>query len=261
MNISSLPPDLLTPVKQQKVYLQIVEQFLDGIEKGEFKPGMQLPPERELARILRVSRASLREALTVLQMMGVVETIAGQGTYITGNPTNALKYSIESLNIGESPFVIIQARKAIEPSIASLAATCRSEASLKNIAAVLEWIDSDRLKAQVISNLFSEGDRRFHLEIAKATENPILIRIQELFYTLMGQDLWLTMIRHTSFATVGRWEEAYDEHHKIFEAIRQRDGRAAAHQVRAHLHRVEKIMIEADLVSNIPDEHLIEDTD
>ena len=252
--LSALPRDLLTPIKQQKVYTQIVEQFIDRIERGEFKPGMQLPPERELARHLGVSRASLREALTVLQMMDLVETISGQGTFITGKPGEALKNYLNHINIGESPFVIIQARKAIEPSIASLAATQRSEAALQSIADVLAWVDSDRSKVQVLGDIFSEGDRQFHLEIAKATENPILISIQEMFHSLMGQELWLTLMRHTSFATPGRWEEASQEHHSIFEAIRRRDARAAAHCMRAHLQRVETIMVEAELISNVPTE-------
>ena len=251
---SSLPHDLLIPIKQQKVYLQIVEQFIDRIERGEFKPGMQLPPERELARLLGVSRASLREALTVLQMMDLVETVSGQGTFITGQPGAALKNYLSNINIGESPFVIIQARKAIEPSITSLAAVQRSEASLRTMADILEWIDSDRSEAQVLRDIFSEGDRRFHLEIAKATQNPILISIQEMFHSLMGQELWLTLMRHTSFATPGRWEEASQEHHRIFEAICQSDSRAAAHAMRSHLQRVEKIMVQAELISKVPTE-------
>ncbi len=257
-DLLTLPHDLLTPVKQQKVYLQIVEQFIDRIERGEFKPGMQLPPERELARLLGVSRASLREALTVLQMMDLIETIPGQGTRITGKPGAALRNYLSNINIGESPFVIIQARKTIEPSIASLAATHRSEASLQAMTEILEWVDSDRSEAQVLRDIFSEGDRRFHLEIARATDNPILISIQEMFHSLMGQELWLTLMRHTSFATPGRWEEASQEHHRILDAIRQRDSRAAAHAMRAHLQRVEKIMVQADLISNVPAEDNVE---
>ncbi len=252
MESSFIPQELLSPIRQQKVYLQIVKQFIELIEKGEFSAGMQLPPERELARRLGVSRASLREALTVLQMMGLVETVAGQGTFLTGKSAASVKYSLDSISVGESPFVIIQARKTVEPSIASFAALHRSEASLKKITEILDWVESDHSKDRILGNIFSEGDRQFHLEIAKATENPILISIQEIFHSLMGQDLWLTMMRHTSFATIGRWEEAYQEHHMILEAIRQHDARAAAHCARAHLQRVEKIMIEADLIPNIP---------
>ncbi len=250
------PHDLLTPIKQQKVYLQIVDQFIARIESGEFKQGMQLPAERELARILGVSRASLREALTVLQMMGLVDTIAGQGTFITGKAGSTLKGYLNRINMDESPFVIIQARKILEPSIASFAAIRRNETALKRIAEIPEWIDSDHSKVQVLSDVFSEGDREFHLEVAKATENPMLISVQEMFHSLMGQELWLTLMRHTSFSTPGRWEEANREHHSIFDAISQRNARLAARCMRAHLQRVEKIMAEADLFPYVSEDEI-----
>ena len=80
------PQEFLTPIKPQKVYTQIVEKFIDLIEQGKFNPGLQLPPERELARQLGVSRAALRESLTVMQMLGLVETISGEGTFIAREP-------------------------------------------------------------------------------------------------------------------------------------------------------------------------------
>ncbi len=247
--------DYFTPIKQQKVYNQICKQFVDLVERGEFKPGMKLPAERELARHLGVSRASLREALTVLQMMGMVETISGQGTFVSDKPKVTINNYLP--NAGESPFLILQARKTIEPSLAALAASQRSEAGLRKLEEILGMIESDHSKLQVLGDAFSEGDRHFHLEIARLTNNPILINIQEMIYSLMGQELWLALMRHTSFSTPGRWQEANHEHQGIIEAIRACDSQAAASRVRAHLNRVEKIMIQAELISKIPVERNI----
>jgi GntR family transcriptional repressor for pyruvate dehydrogenase complex len=244
--------DYFTPIKQQKVYNQICEQFIDLVERGEFKPGMKLPSERELARHLGVSRASLREALTVLQMIGMVETISGQGTFVSDKPKVSIKNYLP--NAGESPFLILQARKTIEPSLASLAASQRSEVGLHKLEEILGMVESDQSRLQVLGDAFSEGDRRFHLEIARLTENPILINIQEMIHSLMGQELWLALMRHTSFSTPGRWREAVDEHHSIFDAIQKRDSHAAANRTKAHLMRVEKIMIQADLAPNVLEE-------
>lgn len=244
--------DFFTPIKQQKVYNQICDQFIARVESGEFKPGMQLPSERELARHLNVSRASLREALTVLQMMGMVETISGQGTFVSDKPKVSIKNYVP--NAGESPFLIIQARKTIEPSIAALAATERTEAGLTKLEDILSMIESDHSGHQVLGDAFSEGDRRFHLEIARLTGNPVLINVQEMFHSLMGQELWLALMRHTSFSTPGRWQEADNEHRSIFEAIRAGDSQAASSRMKSHLSRVEKIMIRAELVSSIPGE-------
>jgi GntR family transcriptional regulator, transcriptional repressor for pyruvate dehydrogenase complex len=239
--------DYFTPIKQQKVYNQICEQFIDLVERGEFKPGMKLPSERELARHLGVSRASLREALTVLQMMGMVETISGQGTFVSDKPKTFIKNYL--LNAGESPFLILQARKTIEPAIGALAATQCSEAGLQKLNEILGMIDSDHSKSQVLGDAFSEGDRGFHLEIARITENPILITMQEMIHSLMGQELWLALMRRTSLSTPGRWQEAHNEHHGIFEAIQGRESHAAASRIKAHLVRVEIIMTQADLSS------------
>ncbi len=148
--------------------------------------------------------------------------------------------------------MILQAREALEPAVAALAAKCRSEIAFQQIEAILKWIESDYSSEQVIGEVFSEGDRRFHLEIANATGNPILINFQEVIFSLMSQELWLALMRHTSVATPGRWQEALREHRGIFDAIRLGDSQLAASRMRAHLQRVEAVMEDADLISNIP---------
>jgi GntR family transcriptional repressor for pyruvate dehydrogenase complex len=213
---------------------------------------MQLPPERDLARYLGVSRASLREALTVLQMTGMVATLSGQGTFICEKPkTTSVQVTLP--DAGESPFLILQARKIIEPAIAGIAAVQHTEASLKEIEQILNSIEADHAKIQVISTVFSEGDRDFHLAIAQSTGNPILISMQEMIYSLTGQKLWLALMRSTSFTTPGRWGAALNEHRGIFEAIKIRDHQLATNRVKAHLSLVEKLMKQAELTTHIPE--------
>ncbi len=76
--------------------------------------------------------------------------------------------------------------------------------------------------------------------------------MQEVIVHQMQQKLWLTLMRHSSFATPGRWEEARNEHREIFDAINSSNGQLAASRVRAHLIRVERVMIKADLNSRVP---------
>jgi DNA-binding FadR family transcriptional regulator len=240
------PHEVFRQVKQDKLYTQIYEQITALIERGDFSKGDRLPPERELARLLGVSRATLREGLTVLQMMGVVKTISGQGTFI-GNLPSPKSLSLPLPELGESPFVILEARKAIEPAIAQLAAEVSTEESQAKIEEILSWIEADHSQDQVIGDTFSEGDRRFHLEIARSTENPLIITMQEVIYTYTSQPLWLTLMRHSSFATPNRWQKSLHEHRDIFEAIRERNPEQAGARVKAHLRRVERTMIQADL--------------
>lgn len=246
--------DLFVPIKQQKIYSQIVEQIIGLIERGDYIAGTQLPAERELARSLGVSRASLREALTVLQMMGFVETRYGQGTFVCSKPASIWLQDGPIGSFGESPITILQARKTIEPSIASLAAIERTDENLERIEETIRMIEAEHSNLQSFKDIFSEGDRNFHLAIAQATGNPILINIQQMIFNLMGQKLWLALIQNSSFVTPGRWQEAIHEHRSVYEAVRAKDGPSAASHVRSHLARVEKIMVRAQLASNPPTE-------
>ena len=237
---------VFTPIKLKRVYAQIVEQIIDLIKRGEFPAGAQSPPERDLAQRLGVSRASVREALTALQILGLVETKSGQGTFVhPGNlsPLLGLKASwlYEDL---ESPFAILQAREAVEPDIAALASTQRSEASLEHLREILDLVDAGLEDVE----LFCEGDRKFHLALAEATENPVLIAMMSIVHELMGQRLWKALIRYTTLGVPGRLQSGTREHRAIFEAVEARDAETAAARMREHLARVEQASIEGELV-------------
>jgi GntR family transcriptional repressor for pyruvate dehydrogenase complex len=238
--------ELFRQITQDKLYTQIYGQIIGLVENGHFTEGDRLPPERELARLLGVSRATLREALMVLQMSGIVKKISGQGTFIDLQPREKSP-SFALPQMGESPFVILEARKVIEPAIAQLAAEVSTDESQKKIESILDWVQSDHSENQVIGEIFSEGDRKFHLEVACSTENPLIISIQEMIYAYTGQKLWLALMRQSSFATPNRWQRSLDEHQKIYEAIQDRNPELAANRVRAHLRSVERTMIQADI--------------
>jgi GntR family transcriptional repressor for pyruvate dehydrogenase complex len=233
-----------TPVKTQRVYMQIVDQILDLLRKGEYRPGSQLPPERDLAEQLEVSRASLREALSALQLLGLVETRSGQGTFLSTRADSTLLRLDASLLYQdlESPFTILQARKAVEPSIAALAARQRSSKALRRLEEIQDLAESDSL------GLSSEGDRRFHLAIAEATQNPVLVHMMSVVYELMGQRLWL-LLRDSTASEPERLHEYARQHRGIYAAIAQQDASAAAALMQEHLESVEKLMIEVELVS------------
>ena len=242
------PAEVIRPVSLQKVYVQIVEQIIELIKRGTFLPGTQLPAERDLARQLGVSRVSLREALTVLQIQGFVETKSGQGSFIADNLGSQISQPDPArLNIDESPFSLLQARKVLEPTIAALAASQCSDAARKNMEQILDWVDADHSAVRVLSDVFSEGDRKFHLAIAVAADNSILVSVQAWISRLMAQKLWLTLMRETSLGTPGRWQAAAAEHRLIYEAIKDRQPELARQHVVAHLETVERLMGEAEL--------------
>lgn len=242
---------LFTPVKNQRVYAQIVEQILDLINRGEYQTGMQLPIEKELAKIFGVSRPTLREALTVLQMMGYIETVSGQGTFIrNGSKPATSSQDLKRILNDESPIMTMKARLAFEPSVASEAAHCRSKEALGKLDGILAPVKSDPTNVGIQSDV----DRRFHLELAIASGNPVLIEMQTVIYDLMGQQLWTTMIRNTWGSSTTFWEEGLREHLAVLEAVRKKDGSSAARCMREHLQRVQQVMISAEISSagNMP---------
>jgi len=236
---------LFTPVKPQRLYEQIVDQIIDLIAQGEFPAGSQLPPERELAQQLQVSRASLREALTVLQMMGLVETRSGHGTFVSdrnSSPLLSFDYSW-FYEAEESPFAILQARAVVEPSIAAFAAEHRSNEDLKRIEEIQRLVDVDKFDRQV----FSEGDRKFHLAIAEISGNAVLVKMMSIVYELMGQKLW-SFMRDVTLTSDERLEEYTRQHWWVYKAIEARDPDGAYHAMVAHLNSVEQFMVESDMV-------------
>lgn len=243
---------LLTPIKSQRAYVQVVEQIIDLIRRGEFPPGAQLPSERELSERFEISRASLREALSVLQMLGLVETKHGQGTVVSAERLSpGLRFDATWLYDEESPFTILHARIAIEPQIAAIAAVQRSATDLELLAEIQSFVMVDRDDM----HRFSQGDRKFHLAIAQATGNSVLIGVMSFIHELMGQELWRNLMTTSSFGMPGRWQQAVDEHQTIIDLIKAQDAAAVAEQMRQHLATVEQVMVQADLVYPIKASH------
>jgi DNA-binding FadR family transcriptional regulator len=232
----------LAPVKHDRVSLQIVQQIAALINSGEFPPGTPLPPERELAQQLEVSRSSLREALSALQLLGLIETKPGQGSYTCAAESLDTAYGqLGPTETDESPHCIMQARKAIEPPIAALAAEKRSDADLKHMAEILQLLDVDLESVHA----FGEQGRRFHLAIAEATGNRVLVRVMSIVYRLMGQRLFRTMWDASS-NTEQLWREDSSGHWGVYKAIEAGDKQAAAAELLNHLEHVDRLMLSAE---------------
>jgi GntR family transcriptional repressor for pyruvate dehydrogenase complex len=143
----------------------------------------------------------------------------------------------------ESPFAILEARKAIEPQIAAIAAKKRSSEQLTNLSELLKAAEADPTDRV----LFYEAGRTFHLSIGECTGNPVLHNVMSLVYELMGQPLWLAVTLDSVQSIPGEAESSVLQHRAVFEAISAEDSKAAAARMLQHLQSVEKSMMEADL--------------
>ena len=157
----------LQTVENKRLYRQIADQLAALIEGGEYAPGSRLPPERDLAKQLGVSRPSVREALIALEVEGYVEVRMGSGVYVTDRRAvqGPARLAAES-----GPFELIRARWMIESECAALAAKEATKAQVRAIEESVDEMESARDRGVVPL----EPDRDFHLRIAEATGNSAL---------------------------------------------------------------------------------------
>src|SRR5438270_4168732 len=129
---------VIEPIRRSRLYQGIVEQIEGLLERGDLRPGDQLPPERQLAEQFQVSRASVREALRTLELLGIVETRAGGGTFVRQTTPDDLAKPLQSLMArGHTLADVGEFRRLIEPAIAASAAARITASQLAELRAVV----------------------------------------------------------------------------------------------------------------------------
>ena len=221
-----------TPIERRKVYEQIAEQLLAQIAGGRLRPGDPLPPERELTESFGVGRSSVREALRMLESQGVIT--AGGGALVVANASNPLGSSLRllfALDGAAGMHDLFELRRVLDCEAASLAAERRDE---QHIAAMGEA--TANMRAALVDGdggRFIDADVRFHLAVAEATGNRLLLHNMEAVRELVRRALL------TVFLIPGSPDSAIPEHRAIEAAIAAGEPERAREAMRAHLVRVE----------------------
>jgi len=219
--------------------MRIVEQITNLVEKGKLKPGDRLPPEHVLAEKFGASRPSVREALSALEILGVIESRAGRGNFIK-NSLNLPSYrkKLEELEREESPFELLEARKIIESQIASLAAQRATE---EDISAIQDSLNKMKNALPDIPRVM-EYDRKFHINIAKAAHNSVLFSMMSYLADGLREKLWVNL-KEKCYSLPGRAEKYIEEHIEILNAIKNKDSKDASRKTYSHLAEVEKDLL------------------
>ncbi|MEP7327764.1 MAG: FadR/GntR family transcriptional regulator [Betaproteobacteria bacterium] len=222
----------IQPIAAPRLYQRIADEVARLIDAGTFKPGDRLPAERELAKSLKVSRSSLREALGSLEMQGRVVIRVGSGAYVAKAPARGAPRPRRQTEI--SPFDVLRTRRLVEVEAAALAARHATPAQVDAMAKAFE-----RLAADMRANrMQSAADRDFHLCIATASGNSALALIIERLWAEVGQPLDARI--EQLFVTRGRKRDNIAEHRAVLEAIRNQDPAAARRAMREHLANAER---------------------
>ena len=225
-------------VQTSRLYQQIVQQIEESIDKGDLKEGDQLPAERDLAQQFGVSRTAVREAVKTLSEKGLVEAYAGRGTFITNGSTNSIRNTLDRM-IRDGPLEgtvhLAEMREILEPEIAFLAAKRADQETISAMQESISVMDAARMDPEA----FIEGDLDFHLALAEAAGNPLILSLIDSIVGLLREQ------RMRTYYTEGGPERGQYHHKRILEAIEHRDPQGARDAMRAHLRQVREDSSEA----------------
>jgi DNA-binding FadR family transcriptional regulator len=237
-------------IQSRRLYLQIADQLRQAIEGGEYPPGSHLPPERELSKLLGVSRTSVREALIALEIGGLVRVRVGSGVEVLApvetdedgeGPAAPWETDPElaaELDLGQDlerevpPFALLEARRLVEPEAAALAALNASDEQLAGIGEAYLRNVHDNLEG----SRTHPGDRLFHIRIAEASGNPAYAL---LLRHLLGHRYGTLFQRMQALYTPADMPRRSEHEHKaILDALQRRDAEGARQAMAAHLDAV-----------------------
>lgn len=217
----------LHTIEPRRLYRQIADQLRQLIEQGEYPVGARMPPERDLAGQLGVSRPSLREAMIALEIEGLVEVRTGSGIYVLERD-QALP---DGPVMAEGPLEIIRARQTIESELAAQAAR---KPSAEHVAELYRSLDLMQHEADT-GRIPVQGDRLMHVTIAEAADNSVLQRIVTELFDERANPLFEQLSNY--FESPANWAVAITEHRAIVAAIESRDPARARQTMHDHLGR------------------------
>jgi GntR family transcriptional regulator, transcriptional repressor for pyruvate dehydrogenase complex len=213
---------------------RIAQSLLTLIKEKQLRPGDRLPPERELAAMMKVSRPSLREALRALQIMNIIDNRQGSGTYVTSlEPERLIEHLDIIFTLNDSTYLeLFQARRILEVGASELAARSITDEEIGELETCLDMAT----EALNDPETFLEIDLDLHRKILGATRNKILA----LFMRSISQ-LSIYSRRRTG-ENVGVRRQTINDHRAIVQALKSRDPAAARQAMLDHLSHVEEAM-------------------
>lgn len=215
------------PISKQRA-THIAMQLRDLIQLRKLTPGDQLPPERQLAELLEVSRPSLREALRTLQAQGLVQIKHGQGTFVQ-EPIVAQELRVSMMSSAHDLNELYDAREVLEVPAARWAATKATKEDLRILRATLNQIDTVSTTKPIDYDQLQILDAKFHLSIVEIAGNRFINQTLNVLQDVMKMSM------ETTLRLPGRSEISRSEHLAILAAIENADGALAAKITHEHI--------------------------
>ena len=219
---------VLGRISRSSVTTDVAHRLIDFVRSGRIKPGERLPSERQLAADLGVGRSAVREALAALDLLGVVATRQGSGSYFNSGSSQMLPRTIEwALMLGDRHTLdLMEARATLEVAIAGFAAERATDEMLETLSAKLAEMEA----ASGDADRMTDADVEFHLYLATMAGNSVL---SELLRSI--QALLRAWISRGLTADDNRAQHTLDEHRAIYEAVRARAPESARARMQTHM--------------------------
>jgi GntR family transcriptional repressor for pyruvate dehydrogenase complex len=216
---------------------KIIAQISDALVAGELKPGDRLPPERELAEQFGVSRTVIRDAVKTLAGRGILHVKHGAGIFVTTSEENAIGrlgalsdiLPLQGVRLRD----LFEIRKVLEAEGAEWAARRRNDYHLKRLRGILEDAHRNSENLEVLS----ERDAQFHVAIAEASQNLVLVRVMLTLLDLLAQS------RRETLSIPGRAKLSLKDHERIVEEIEAQRHEGARETMLEHLTSVESAVL------------------
>lgn len=221
----------------------------DLIIKTPYNHGERLPPEREIAEMLDVTRTVVREALIMLEIKGLVEVRRGAGIYVLDNSGSHNTDSPDANVCNDAgPFELLQARQLLESNIAEFAALQATREDIVKMRQALQL--EERELASSAPGSSESGDMQFHLAIAEATHNSMLVELVSVSHGSGGKTINVDQLHSHLDDSLYR-KEWLGDHKQILAALIKKDARAAKLAMWQHLENVKQRLLEFSNVDDI----------
>lgn len=233
----------------EKLYKKIVKQIEKLLANGIIEPGDKLPSEKEIAKKTMTSRASVREALCALKLLGIIDSKRGKGNFIKQSYSQIKDLNIDSFE-EESPFELLEVRQIIETEIAFFAA---KRSTKEDILALEESIEKSKYMMEKFSifgiNIpdLKKANIDFHIKLAFASHNSLFIKIQKFFISYISNKIWNGLMDQ-------KWKDLNSvkifssDHEKIFKSLKNKDYKLAKKFMREHLNRTSQALFKNKII-------------
>lgn len=231
---SILAPSRFERVRRTKVYEEVAAQIRRQIAEGVLRPGDRLPAERDLAEAFGVSRSSVRDAIRVLELAGLVDPRQGEGTVVRELTMESLVSPLASVLGTRKDLLadLLEARRFIEPGVAQRAARHAADEDIGAMEAILQ-----RQQAEIAAGqLAVEEDTAFHYRLATTARNQVILKVIDVLMDLLQEE------RARSLQVRGRPRRSLEGHRRILDAVRRRDPEGAGRAMEQHLKEIGEIL-------------------